>query len=279
MILVIGLCADKVVGQFIQYCVKTSMDFAFVDIKQLGHQVNLQESHWLFSDYGSIAHHQISGVYNRFLDWPKGDKTTMQQCEQLYDWLDHRYPNVINRPKDTMSNLSKPYQLEIASQFKGWEIPKTNIMINTQVEIKKPYICKSISSERSIVNKVYCHTKKNFFEPAILQEYLPGLNIRVHVCGDKVIAVGVRSDAVDYRYSRFENDIFMYHLPGYIEKDCIALNHVLGLKFSGIDLIYYQNKYYFLEANPSPGYAYFEQALSMPYISSVLAKCLMETCH
>lgn len=279
MILVLGHCSDKVVGQFMHYCVNNYVDFAFVDLNQLGKSVHLNETHWLFSDQCLVPHKKIKGVYNRFLDWPEKNKVYMTQYLNLFDWLDNRYCNVINRPKDTMSNLSKPYQLEIASQFKSWVIPKSSLIMNTHIQIKKPFICKSISSERSIVNQVYRNEAKAFYEPALLQAYVPGLNIRVHACDEAIIAVGIQSDSVDYRYSRFDNDVFMYHLPGHIERDVLALNKLLGLRFSGIDLIYYQKKYYFLEANPSPGYAYFENALSYPYISKALLTSLSGAYH
>ncbi|MDG2348354.1 MAG: hypothetical protein P8L77_02700 [Gammaproteobacteria bacterium] len=279
MILVLGQCSDQVIGAFMHHCVKHSVDFAFVDLNQLGKSIDMDELYWFFPGQSPVSHSDITGVYNRFLDWPKQNKYQMDRLLSLFDWLDHRYENVINRPKDTMSNLSKPYQLDIASQFFSWSIPKTNIIMNTQIKIKSPFICKSISSERSIVNQVYRQEEKAFYEPALLQAYIPGLNIRVHACDDVIVAVGIQSDAVDYRYSRFENDIFMYHLPGQVEKDILALNRTLGLRFSGVDLIYHNKKYYFLEANPSPGYAYFESQLSRPYISEALVSSLSRSIH
>ena len=279
MILVLGQSSDKVVGTFMQFCAESGIDFAFVDLSKLGKTIHLNETHWLFYDQCHIPHQKITGVYNRFLDWPEKNKIHMAEYLNLFDWLDNRYSNVINRPKDTMSNLSKPYQLEIASQFKSWVIPKSSLIMNTQIQIKNSFICKSISSERSIVNQVYRNEVKNFYEPALLQAYVPGLNIRVHACDDEVTSVGIQSDSVDSRCSSLENDVFVYYLPGHVERDVLALNKLLGLRFSGVDLIYFQKKYYFLEANPSPGYAYFENELSAPFISKALAKSLSGAYH
>ena len=279
MILVLGQCSDNVIGKFMHYCINHAIDFAFVDLHQLGKNIFLDEFNWYFPGRGPISHNDIVGVYNRFLDWPEKNKIYLEQFLKLYDWLDNRYENVINRPQDTMSNLSKPYQLAVASQFKNWLIPSTNIIMNTQIKINQSFICKSISSERSIVNQVYRHEEKSFYEPALLQAYIPGLNIRVHACDKSITSVGIKSDSVDYRYSGKDNDVFMYHLPGHVERDVLALNKILKLRFSGIDLIYYQKKYYFLEANPSPGYAYFEAALSYPHISKALVTSLSEYHH
>lgn len=276
MILVIGAAHDGVLKHWFDYCILHHCAFSFVDPKRLDRDIHFDENFWYFPETAPIPHAIFSGVYNRFLYHERTSITQWQTQLKLFDWLDNRYPCVVNRPKDTMSNLSKPYQLELARQFSAWRIPKTNIVMNAAMEIKQPMICKSISSVRSVVDRVYQDESKSFFEPALLQEYLPGLNIRVHVCQKTVVAVSIQSQAIDYRYAASPNQMGLYVLPKCIDQACVDLSEYLKLTFCGIDLIYHDGEYFFLEANPSPGYAYFENALKQPLISNALYRCLTQ---
>ena len=47
-------------------------------------------------------------------------------------------------------------------------------------------------------------------------------------------------------------------MPETITENCQNLRQYFGLMFCGIDIIYHQSEYYFLEVNPMPAYRYFE---------------------
>ena len=82
-------------------------------------------------------------------------------------------------------------------------------------------------------------------------------------------AVAIRSSDIDYRYSA-DTYFRPYCLPRAIRHSCLEICARFGLIFAGIDLIYADESFYFLEANPSPGYDYFEKAVGSEVISAAL---------
>lgn len=268
MILCVGILEDPVICYFMDFCKEMNRDFAFVNLKHLGKTLFLDDEHWYFEQYPPIAHNEIVGVYNRALfGLPKGDVVKRNLVLQLFYLMDFVYPNVLNRPKDTMSNLSKPYQLTMAHPYLSWHIPKSWMVANATIKLANPCIIKSISSERSIVNESFHDQTKTIYEPVLIQEYLKGLNIRLHICHQTLIATAIYSNEIDYRYSDSGNYFKEYKLPQNILDDAFKLSQALGLKLCGMDLIYARGRYFFLEANPSPGYSYFEMNLGHKHFS------------
>lgn len=62
-------------------------------------------------------------------------------------------------------------------------------------------------------------------------------------------------------------------MPTELEQKCIAISRYLGLNFAGIDLIDQDGEYFFLEANPSPGFSFYEYKAYQP-ISEAIATLL-----
>ena len=59
-------------------------------------------------------------------------------------------------------------------------------------------------------------------------------------------------------------------LGGFWEPKSVIFGVNFGLIFACIDLIYADESFYFFEANPSPGYDYFEKAVGSEVISAAL---------
>ena len=79
---------------------------------------------------------------------------------------------------------------------------------------------------------------------------------------------------LDYRYGN--TTMIAETLPADIAVKCRALNSLLGLYFSGIDLIRTpEDEWYCLEVNPSPAYSYFQYKSDEP-ISQALCAFLMD---
>ncbi len=75
--------------------------------------------------------------------------------------------------------------------------------------------------------------------PTQFQGYVPGVDYRVHVVGDDVFTVQVRSQAVDYHYAAREGVprvMAAATLPDALAVRCVDLTQHLGLAVSGIDL-------------------------------------------
>jgi glutathione synthase/RimK-type ligase-like ATP-grasp enzyme len=189
---------------------------------------------------------------------------------------------VINRSDPSATNNSKPCQLDIIRRA-GFKIPETFITNDSRAARRfltenPDTIYKSISGVRSIVQKVSA-VQLGYLDdvawcPTLFQKVVPGINYRVHVLDQEIFAVRIMSDRLDYRYGN--TTMVPDELPADVAQKCRELNSVLGLHFSGIDLMRTPSDEWFcFEANPSPAYSYFQLNSGLP-ISTALAKFMIE---
>lgn len=201
---------------------------------------------------------------------------------QLTASLDSSDALVINRSGPSATNNSKPYQLTVIRQA-GLMIPETFISNDGGAAGRflsgtPDSIYKSISSVRSIVRRVSDTHRASLGDvkwcPTLFQRVVPGTNYRAHVLNGEVLAVRIESGELDYRYAR--TTMVAAELPTDVAQKCRRLNSMLGLHFSGIDLMRTpDDEWYCFEVNPSPGYSYFEQGSGQP-ISAALARLLID---
>lgn len=200
----------------------------------------------------------------------------------LMAYLDSSDALVINRSGPAASNNSKPYQLSIIRRA-GLLVPETFIS-NRRADVdgflsRNPdSIFKSISGVRSIVRRVSLKHRGSLDNvdwcPTLFQRVVPGVNYRAHVIADQIFAVRLESDELDYRYGR--TTMAPAELPAEVSESCLRLNRLLGLHFSGIDLMRTpEDEWYCFEVNTSPGFSYFEQGAGQP-ISETLARFMID---
>lgn len=229
---------------------------------------------------------QFSGVYVRLMDHQhipenqrngllSGDSEQIRKSYILHDmlqiWLENTCCRVMNRGGDMASNMSKPYQAQLIAAA-GLRVPSTLVTNDPKSvqHFRSRYgrlIFKSISSVRSIVTELKAGNvaglKRLRFLPTQFQEYVSGVDVRVHVVGDRLFATEVRSAAVDYRYAtRDDEEVVMtpVTLPDDVADRCFRLADLLRLPLSGIDLKRTpDNEYFCFEVNPCPGYSYYQQ--------------------
>ncbi len=256
------MARDPVIKYFAGFVKNLSIrkSLVFLNQETFADKIQICDKAWHIHGMPHIEHNRVTGVLNRLLTDSKHSKhTNIENMHVLARYLmNHIYPGVLNKPASGMSNFSKPYQLGIIDLryiHKPYEII-TNDMRSMGAKKDTRWIKKSICATRSIVN-IHKQSAKIGFEPVLLQEYLVGINIRVHVIGLKYSASQIIANAVDYRYAKKirQKDIV---LPTKIAKECIDIARQLDLPFAGIDLIYAQKKYWILEVNPAPGYHFFE---------------------
>jgi glutathione synthase/RimK-type ligase-like ATP-grasp enzyme len=241
---------------------------------------------------------ELSGVYFRNVELnesnEEGGKTDCQgqaypETEvRLAGVLNNLPCKVLNRPAAMYSNRSKPYQALLIRRF-GFKIPKTLVTNDAEAvagffaECHGKLIFKSISGVRSTVRLM---TKEDFGRlellencPAQFQEYLTGDNIRVHVIGERLFAVRIQCEAVDYRYAGEEGyglTMAAAVLPEDIAANCIRLTKELGLSLSGIDLKETPaGQYYCFEVNTSPAFLFYESP-ARPVVADALAEFLAQ---
>jgi hypothetical protein len=201
---------------------------------------------------------------------------------QLTAFLDASDALVINRSDPSATNNSKPYQLTVIRRA-GLGIPETFITNDAGaakgfLSANPDSIYKSVSGVRSIVRRV-SGAQFGFMDdvawcPTLFQRIVEGTNYRAHVLNDLVLAVRLESDQLDYRYG--QTTMVAAELPAEVAGKCRRLSSMLGLHFSGIDLMRTPDDEWFcFEVNSSPGYSYFELGSGQP-ISAALAGLMID---
>lgn len=268
MILLVGLRYDPIIKYLFKTLMATKLKIAFIDQQCLGNNIIINDTcisskapNW------RIEHSQVQAVINRLVGYPKQHISShYKQLDRMIYYLDIVYPNVINKPSMGLNNNSKPLQLSML-KLKNCQIPDSYICAGSKSPEVKDLIFKSISSVRSIVQKV---TEDKFvYEPVLFQKRCNGKNIRVHCLGTNYVATAISATEIDYRYDT-KNTIEQVTIPNEILEECISLNEQLGLTFSGIDFIKDKDEWTLLEVNSSPGYAYYENKLLHKPISQIL---------
>jgi glutathione synthase/RimK-type ligase-like ATP-grasp enzyme len=194
---------------------------------------------------------------------------------------------VVNRVAGGISNNSKPYQALLLRRA-GLRVPPT--LVTNDAEAARAFVSahgaviyKSLSGIRSIVRRLEPADLSRLdllrHGPAQFQAYVPGDNVRVHTVGDRVFAVRVHSEAVDYRYAHrdgLDMEMERSSLPRTIQDACVAVARDLDLPLAGIDLKQTPDgEWYCFEVNPCPGFLYYERHSGLP-ISAALADLLHE---
>jgi glutathione synthase/RimK-type ligase-like ATP-grasp enzyme len=301
MILLWGLKADAPINMVRLELEKAGADVFFLDHRKIFHS----EIEFTFSEKKGInCVIRVEGImldlnlikvaYIRpysFFEYPEMDGKAMDDPMaikasgfelQLMAWLNASDALVINKADPSATNNSKPYQLSLINKA-GFKMPET--FISNDAEQVTQFLAsagsavyKSISSVRSIVHEVG-NDHLQFLDdvrwcPTLFQKVVDGINYRVHVIGNELFAVKITSDQLDYRYG--QTTMVSEGLPAEIAKKCFRLNDVLGLHFSGIDLMRAPNdEWYCFEVNASPGYSYFELG-SGAAISQALARFIVD---
>jgi RimK-like ATP-grasp domain len=178
---------------------------------------------------------------------------------------------VVNSLDSMVTNGSKPLHLTKLSQYLqdsqiGIAIPETRISNRPNGFYLSANICKSLSAVRStvhLIDKIRQYaTGGDTQQLVLIQKYIKGASVRVHVVGTTCVGLIVESQHVDYRID--DKASFLHiDLPESIKRVCIELTRAEGLHFSGIDFVVRDDGAWFLlEANPTPAFHYFEKNTS-----------------
>jgi RimK-like ATP-grasp domain len=203
----------------------------------------------------------------------------------LWAWAEESPARVVNRPSAMASNGSKPYQLALL-QACGFRVPATLVTtdpaaVSAFCEQHGTVIYKSASGVRSIVARLAPAQRARLDDvawcPTQFQAWVPGVDHRVHVIGDDLFAVEIRSDADDYRYARMAGaacELRAVELPHEVAARARAAAAALKLAVTGIDLRRTPDgEWYCFEANPSPAFTYYEHHTGQP-LAAALASFL-----
>lgn len=206
--------------------------------------------------------------------------------EQLFEWLDVAPALVVNRPRAMQSNSSKPLQIQLIAEH-GFIVPET-LVTNDEAEVRAFWrehgriVYKSTSGVRSIVQEMDDDAARRLDRLAVLptqfQQWIPGVDVRVHVVGTHTFAAQIEGSATDYRYAARdgkEATLTATEIPDEVAARCLDLSRAMELPLAGIDLRRRPDGgYVCFEVNPMPAYTYFESHTGLP-IARHLAQLLM----
>jgi glutathione synthase/RimK-type ligase-like ATP-grasp enzyme len=239
---------------------------------------------------------QLTGVYFRPVQAPDANLPGLsaeasrtiqaQRMAALGAVLDALPCPVVNPVLASMSNNSKPHQAMLIRAM-GFSVPATLVTNDPSAarafaaEHHDDVIYKSVSGVRSIVRRFDATQAERLpllrHGPAQFQQRIAGDDLRVHVVADRIFATRITTPSIDYRYAASDGQSIQMQpaeLPDEIAQRCIELARGLGLLLAGIDLKETPDGEYFcFEANPSPGFLFFERATGQP-ISTALAYLL-----
>ncbi|GAA5164139.1 alpha-L-glutamate ligase [Ornithinimicrobium tianjinense] len=243
--------------------------------------------------WARVAASDLRACYARPLapvavDDPDLARRGQEVSEHVTAWLDATDAVVVNRPRDMHSNSSKPYQAQLIGEA-GLAVP-TSLVTNDPQEVRDfvaevgEAVFKSTSGVRSIVRRVdearLAALERVRALPTQFQALVPGTDVRVHVVGQAVLATEIRSEATDYRYAGrdgLDAELTACSLPDEVAERCVRLAARLGLAFVGIDLRRTpEGEFVCFEANPMPGYSYYEANTGQP-ISEALVDHLVRS--
>ena len=205
---------------------------------------------------------------------------------QAFDsWTELTAATVLNRPSAAASNRSKPYQLQTISDY-GFAVPET-LVTTDHADVAQlrarcgRLIYKSVSGTRSIVAEFTDAHAERLDDiatcPTQFQQYVPGVDVRVHVVGPDVFACRIESTATDYRYTGLcgaTTTMAAVQLPAEIAQRCVRLADGLGLGLAGVDLrLDAEGRWWCFEVNTAPGFTWFEDHSGLP-IAAAVARAL-----
>jgi glutathione synthase/RimK-type ligase-like ATP-grasp enzyme len=184
------------------------------------------------------------------------------------------------------SNGSKPLQIQLIGDA-GFLVPET-LVTSDQAEAREFWrrhgrvVYKSASGVRSIVQELddRAATRLGRLEtlPVQFQEFVAGVDVRVHVVGTRTFAAEIVGSGTDYRYSALQGGqatLTATELAPELMARCVALSRQMELPLSGIDLRRRPDgAYVCFEVNPMPAYTYFQAHSGLP-ISQALSEMLM----
>lgn len=178
----------------------------------------------------------------------------------------------INHPAMTYRAESKPWQLHIAAKL-GFDIPKTIITNDPVAPIEETIgnrvAVKSVDTVllREGDHQFFAYTQLLDWSdiatsdlcaaPVVIQEVIsPKLDLRVTVLGEQAWTVAVTADGGaiegDWRLKKKAQLAYpTFELPLDVEQRCIALVRTLGLVYGSIDLAVSEDRFIFIEINPT----------------------------
>jgi glutathione synthase/RimK-type ligase-like ATP-grasp enzyme len=186
---------------------------------------------------------------------------------------------VVNRPSAGRSNASKPFQMA-ELQAAGFEVPRW-IASNSQdavrdftAQVGGRAIYKAASGLRSrvrMLNASFLDRLAAGTTPSVVQEYVPGTDVRVHTVGRSAFACEVVGGGVDYRFEHQGAKYAPAAVPSELVERCCSFAEADGLVLAGFDFrVTPERRWLCLEMNPVPSFLSYEFSSRVPIGDAVV---------
>lgn len=135
-------------------------------------------------------------------------------------------------------------------------------------------ICKGVSSDKTraflVGETERIALAQAGSSPLLLQERIPGADVRLHLVGDAIHAEAIVSEAVDYRFDKVAKRFAPVAPPLSVIDACRQCATLSGYSFIGFDFrMTHSGDFYVLEANPMPGYDAYDRRLGLEISKSL----------
>jgi len=282
VILVWGSAADPPIADVLDELQARSVEVVHLDNSKLAtfdFDVTFKTAPegWLAVDGRRVPLDAISAIYLR--PEPISDMRLQPASSCLLAVASLLDAVVVNRPAAGRSNLSKPYQLSQIADA-GLSVPPTLVTTDPCkaqefLAQHKRLVYKSISGIRSIVSTLgeqdMGRLERVATGPVQLQRWIEGIDVRVHVVGEKCFATAIESRADDYRYGDGQHvSVVATEIDDDLARSLAQLTASMGLLFAGVDLrLTPQDEWICFEINPSPGFTFYEDATGQRITAAV----------
>ncbi len=293
MILVLGSSRDRVYPRLMMELATSGLPCAVVD-EDRARSYNIErecpdgrETWRIFGD-GCVGARPVGSIFVRHAVARTLDPEVVAPMSALQTRLNRMLLTtlcpVVNRPSQAFSNYSKPYQLGLLAQA-GFDVPKTLVTnipaeaLRFHAECEDRVIFKGASNVMSFA-QVW---RTEHFErvallpnsPTQFQEYIAGVDYRVHVIGEKAFVTRLSASEEDYRRAALVEQEEILAEPAELPKEvvdrCIRFTRQLGLVVGGIDFKESSDgRLVALELNPFPQFTFYEGRSAQPITRAVL---------
>jgi len=285
-ILVCGIASESPLVMVIDAAARLGVDCRVIDQRQLagqdieaGVRGGVFFARW-WTGAESLDLNRCAGAYTRVVpasqlrDAPTDPQGVLHHhyfVDALNAWLEVAPLRVANRLAAGLSNASKPWQAQWIRRG-GFATPAS--LLSNEPDAVRAFrrrhgrvVFKSASGVRSIVTTLTAAHDRQLDRiralPTLFQAFVPGVNYRVHVVGERVFCTRIDSAATDYRYADREGEAAAMQpdrLPPDIARRCVDLARGMGLELAGVDLKRRPDgEYVCFEVNPSPAYSCFDR--------------------
>ena len=183
----------------------------------------------------------------------------------------------MNNPIDTFRAENKLLQLKYAKSV-GFKIPNTIVTNNNAFHrIGDKMAIKAIDTALFKIDNKEAFFYTNILEekeirqfdinlcPIMAQNNLePKIDYRITIAGQKIYSVAITENehgvSGDWRKKKNTLKFVSCEVPNVIKKRCLELMDKFNLSFGGIDLIKYNDEFYFIEINPTGEWAWLVEA-------------------